>query len=134
MLSERMENILYEGNVLWATDNEITAMDFSERFLARQFSFVPPLSRHRGVICLTDKSILIEGDEDLVIPLNHINQLYLGFDDVYSVASVKNFGLFWQPIRVNYGNDLVVYLIVDYNFFGSSNKQFFGMLTELFTE
>ena len=129
-----MENILYEGTVLWATDVEIRAMDFSERFLARQFSFVTPLSRHSGELCLTNKSLLIEGDEDLVIPLSHINQLYLGFDDVFSVASVKNFGLFWQPIRINYGNDLVVYLIVDYNFVGSSNKRFFTMLTELFSE
>jgi hypothetical protein len=134
MLPVPMENILYEGNVLWATDSEITEMHFSERFLARQFSFVTPLSRHSGAICLTDKSILIQGDEDLVIPLAYINQLYMGFDDVFSVASVKNFGLFWQPIRLNYGNDLVVYLIVDYNFVGSSNRQFFGLLKEMFTD
>jgi len=129
-----MENILYEGTVLWASDTEIHSMDFSERFLARHFSFVTPLSKHRGELCLTNKSLVIEGDEDLVIPLNHINQLYLGFDDVFSVASVKNFGMFWQPIRINYGNDLIVYLIVDYNYFGSSNNRFFSVLKELFSE
>jgi hypothetical protein len=134
MLPVPMENILYEGTVLWATDAEITEMHFSERFIARQFSFVTPLSKHSGLIRLTDKSILIQGDEDLVIPLAYINQLYMGFDDVFSVASVKNFGLFWQPIRLNYGNDLVVYLIVDYNYVGSSNRQFFGLLKEMFTD
>ena len=129
-----MENILYEGTVLWAADTEIQAMDFSERFLARQVSFVPPLSKHKGAVCLTNKSLLIEGDEDLVIPLNHINQLYLGFDDVFSVASVKNFGMLWQPLRINYGNDLIIYLIVDYNIFGSANKRFFNLLKGLFPE
>lgn len=128
-----MENILYEGNVLWATAAEIQEMDFSERFLARQFSFVPPLSKHRGALCLTDKSLLIEGDEDLVIPLNRINQLYLGFDEVFLVASAKNFGMSWQPIRINYGNDLIVYLIIDYNLFGSGNNKFFNLMTELFS-
>lgn len=126
-----MENVIYEGNVLWAFDTEIQAMDFSERFLARQFSFVPPLSKHNGRIYLTDASIVIEGDDDLTIPLNDINQLYLGFDDVFSVASAKNFGMMWQPLRINFGYDRTVYLIIDHNFFTASNKRFFGMLKEM---
>jgi len=126
-----MEDIIYEGNVLWAYDTEIQLMDFSERFLARQFSFVPPLSKHKGIICLTDRSLIIEGDEDLVIPLSDINQLYLGFDDVFSVASAKNFGMLWQPLRINYGNDLTIYLIIDFNLLTARNNKFFNILKEM---
>lgn len=126
-----MNNIFYEGSVLWASDFEIDSMDFSEKVLARQISFVTPLSKHKGTIYLTDQSIIIDGDKELLIAFFEITEIYHGFDDVFTVASAKNFGLSWQPIRIRYAYDRTVYLIIDYNYITTGNGQFFNLLKEL---
>jgi hypothetical protein len=126
-----MENLIYEGTVYWAFDSEILAMDPAERYIGRHFSSVPPLSKHHGRIYLTETMIFIEGDEDLTIPLVEITQLCLDFDEIFSAASVKNFGMFWKPLRVKYGLDVVVYLIVDFSLMISNNKRFYELLTNM---
>jgi hypothetical protein len=126
-----MKNLIYEGNAYWVYDNEILDMDVSERYIGRHFSSVPPLSRHQGKIYLSDTSIRIDGDEEVNIPIADINHIHLGFDDVFSAASVKNFGMFWKPIRVNYGPDTNIYLIIDYSLMISNNNRFFEMMKAL---
>jgi hypothetical protein len=126
-----MENIIYEGKAYWAYDTEILEMDAAERYIGRHFSSVPPLSKHEGKIYLTDKSILIEGDEEVRILLSEIHQLYLGFDEVFQAASVKNFGMFWKPLRINYGLDSNIYLIIDYTLMISNNSRFFEVVTKM---
>jgi hypothetical protein len=126
-----MENLIYEGTVYWAFDTEILAMDASERYIGRHFSSVPPLSKHQGRIYLTNSMIFIEGDQDITVPLASISQISLDFDQVFSAASVKNFGMFWKPLRITYGMDSVVYLIVDFNLMISNNKRFFELLTSM---
>ncbi len=119
---------IFEGNVLWIYDYEIRAMDFSERIAIHHFSFTPPLSNHSGTICLTNEEIIINGDTDLRISLGEINQLYIGFDNVFTVNSVKNLGVFWKPLRINFKSDEVIYVIVDYTFFSTNNTKFFNLL------
>ncbi|MET1053714.1 MAG: hypothetical protein ABWY16_00260 [Pedobacter sp.] len=126
-----MEKLIYEGAVYWAYDTEILAMDVSERYLGRHFSSVPPLSKHQGRIYLTNTAIFIEGDEEASIPLSEITQISLDFDEVFSAASVKNFGMFWKPLRITYGLDSIIYLIVDYSVMISNNKRFFELLTSM---
>lgn len=126
-----MKNVFYEGNAYWAFDHEINDMNFNEKVLARQFSFTPPLSKHSGRIYLTDQSIIIDGDDELLIPFFEITEIYLGFDAVFTKASAKNFGLSWQPLRITLFNDSSVYLIIDYNFISSANARFFNLLQEL---
>lgn len=128
-----MEKLIYEGSVYWAYDTEILAMDVSERYIGRHFSSVPPLSKHQGRIYLTSTMILIAGDEEVRIPLADISQISLDFDEVFSAASVKNFGMFWKPLRITYGLDDIIYLIVDYSVMISNNKRFFELLTTMLT-
>lgn len=126
-----MTNIFYEGNVLWAYDTEINSMNVSERFLSRHFSLVPPLSKHKGRIYLTGQSLMIDGDQELLIPLADMDEIYHGFDEVFAAASAKNFGMSWQPLRISYANGHTVYLIVDYNYITTANLRFFNLLKEL---
>lgn len=124
-----MKTIL-SGKVLWSFDYEIESRPKNQD-LAFQFSFVKSFHRHSGIITLDQDSIKIKGDDDLIIPLSHLAQLYLGFDENFTPILSKNVGLFWQPLRLTTENGQHIYLIIDYNFFISNNKQWFQKLQEL---
>ncbi|HEY9000317.1 MAG TPA: hypothetical protein VIM89_03110 [Mucilaginibacter sp.] len=130
-------NILMCGHVLWSYTDEIAEAGLEDEIHAL-FSFVKPLHHHEGEIILTNNSLIINGDIDLNIPLTDLNQLYLGFDEVYKSSYVKNAGVFWQPLRVSYyggGTQKVVYLIIDYSLIGiAKDKQWFNALREILSE
>ena len=124
-----MKTIL-SGKVLWSFDHEIENRPKNQD-LAFQFSFVKPFHKHSGIITLDQNSIQIKGDDDLVLPLTHLAQLYLGFDQNYTPILSKNVGLFWQPLRLTTEEGQHIYLIIDYNFFTSNNKKWFEKLQEI---
>uniref|UniRef100_F4C9S9 Uncharacterized protein n=1 Tax=Sphingobacterium sp. (strain 21) TaxID=743722 RepID=F4C9S9_SPHS2 len=124
------KQLFFEGEALWIYDYEIRAMKYNERFTIRHFSFVPPLSNHKGAIALTEKEILLEGDESVIIPLSSVEQLYYGFDELYTQASVKNFGAFWKPLRIMWRGSYI-YFIINYRTFSTSNEKFLTLLKDL---
>jgi hypothetical protein len=130
-------NILLSGHVLWSYADEVAESGLGDEVRAL-FSMVKPLHHHEGEIALTDTSLIINGDIDLDIPLGKLNQLYLGFDEVFKSTYVKNNGMFWQPLRVSYyENDklITIYLIIDHNFIGTAkDRQWFDALKEILAE
>ncbi|MDB5122652.1 MAG: hypothetical protein JWP94_781 [Mucilaginibacter sp.] len=133
------ETFLLQGTAKWSYDYEMAEFTETQKALASMTSFVPPLHRHEGNIALTNSEIIIEGvgddDEDLSIQLNTLKQIYLGFDDVFSALSVKSFGLFWQPLRIEYYISAVetqsIYLIIDFNGIYTHDKDWFKTLTQM---
>ena len=126
--------VIMTGKVMWSYPEELNDAGLVHVF-AGLLSFVPPLHHHTGEIALIDNQIVIEGDTDLTIPFGNIEQIYLGFDDVYRSTYVKNNGLFWQPLRLTFNTlngTQVVYLIIDHNFIGARNKDWYQMLTDLY--
>ena len=121
------------GNVLYTYDHELiqrsTLADVSAHF-----SGINPFHTHAGTITLTANTILIEGDEDLEIPLGTLEQIYLGFDEAFPRTLVKNMGLFWQPLRLSLSNGKNLYLIIDYNMLGAKNQLWFDGLKEMLSE
>ncbi|NRF38038.1 hypothetical protein [Pedobacter foliorum] len=126
--------LLFETNVLWSTDYELTQKNEYDH-MAAQFSGIPPIHDHQGDLRLTDGNILIEGDVDLIINLSDIEQLYRGFDEFYRPNFIKNLGLFCQPVRIKYTERFsihTIYLIAGYNFLGCTNgKALFNMLQKM---
>jgi hypothetical protein len=133
------ETFLLQGTAKWSYDYEMAEFTETQKAMTAMTSFVPPLHRHEGNIALTNSEIIIEGigddDEDLTIQLNQLKQIYLGFDDVFSALSVKSFGLFWQPLRIEYYTSAVetqsIYLIIDYNGVYTHDKDWFKTLTQM---
>ncbi|WP_206106128.1 hypothetical protein [Olivibacter sp. XZL3] len=78
--------------------------------------------------------MFLDGDEFKRIPLSAIEELYYGFDEHYTPASVKNFGAFWKPIRIKYSFAGFLYLIVNYRYFYTSNEQFLSLLKNMLIE
>jgi len=95
------------------------------------FSFTPPLHAHEGKVSLSERSLEITGDENLSLPLRSIEEVYLGFDDVFPASSVKNFGLFWQPLRLRFNDEEVIYMITDYNGVKTNNQIWYETLKEI---
>ncbi len=130
-------NILMKGHVLWSYADEVAESGLRDEIRAL-FSLVKPLHHHEGEILLTDSSLIINGDINLNIPLGNLNQLYLGFDEVFKSTYVKNVGMLWQPLRVSYYDNahlITVYLIIDHSFIGTAkDQQWFDALKEVLSE
>jgi hypothetical protein len=128
-----MENLL-TGYVFWSYDFEINQQEPVHRLLTH-VSGMTPLHSHQGEIILTYKGLTIIGDVNLHINSNEFEQLYLGFDDIFTRAMVKNFGLFWQPLRITFNKGYhrqTIYLIIDYKMFiAKGNKLWFNTLQQV---
>jgi len=121
------------GQVLWSYDYEVLKRDTLNN-LGAHFSGVNPFHTHAGEIALADDKIIISGDENLEIPLGNLEQIYLGFDETFPRTLVKNFGLFWQPLRLTLSTGQKLYLIIDYSMLGAKNQVWFNGLKEILSD
>jgi hypothetical protein len=124
---------LLAGKVLWSYDYEVLQRD-SLNNVGAHFSGVAPFHKHAGEIALTEDKILIRGDEDFQISLGMLDQIYLGFDKTFPRTLVKNFGLFWQPLRLSLTSGQHLYLIIDYNLLGAKNQLWFSKLKDMLAD
>jgi len=130
-------DFILQGKVLWSYADEYAQISESVKFTASLISLGSPLHNHAGYIALTENQLIIEGlnnDPDLTISLSTINEIYLGFDEVFTPASVKNLGALWQPLRINFytGHSLeTVYLIIDHNGLFTHNKTWYETLISI---
>lgn len=130
------EQYLLTGKVLWCYNQELQQANLADEFRG-MLSFSVPLHYHEGEIALTSSAITIKGDADLQIPLDNLQQLYMGFDEEYKRTYVKNGGLFWQPLKISYVDNAQlksVYLIIDLDWFTVKNKLWFETLKGMFNE
>lgn len=132
------ENFLLQGNVMWSYEEEIASLNSTDKMVSGLTGIGGPLHHHNGHIALTDEVLIIQDaneDGGLTIPLSNITQLYLGFDDVYTNYSVKNFGLFWQPLRLEFTSTNYqpekVYLVIDYALLYTKNQKWYNALTSI---
>ena len=128
-----MESLL-TGSVLWSYDFEINQQEPVRRLLTH-VSGMTPIHSHQGEIMLTGKGLTIVGDVNLYINNDEFEQLYLGFDEIFTRTMVKNFGLFWQPLRITFNKGHhreTIYLIIDYKMFiAKGNKTWFNALQQV---
>jgi hypothetical protein len=132
------DELILQGSVMWSFDYEVMEYTPGQKLISGLSGFGGPLHNHQGNIGLTDESIIIEADnddEDLVISLSSINQVYLGYDDIYTAESVKNAGLFWKPLRLEYYSAAYqlqkIYLIIDYMGLYSHDKKWYETLVSM---
>lgn len=125
---------ILEAQAFWSFEHELANKDSISQ-IAAQFSGVPPIHDHEGSLTLTTSYLSIIGETDLIIQLADIDQLYLGFDDIYRRNFIKNLGLTCQPLRITYSNASnaeVIYVIADYNFVGCAmTEQLFNQIHDL---
>ncbi|WEK21408.1 MAG: hypothetical protein P0Y49_09680 [Candidatus Pedobacter colombiensis] len=122
---------ILEGRVHWAYNYELENKKKWVKYISGLFSFVSPLHQHTGYAVLTDRILYVCGDKNVTIELQSIEEVYLGFDEIFPASSAKNFGLFWQPLRIRFGGNQVIYAVMDYNGINSSNQLWFDSLKSM---
>ncbi|MBE9600774.1 hypothetical protein [Pedobacter sp. MC2016-24] len=122
---------ILEGQVYWGYDNELDQKMGWLKNIMGLFSFAAPMHQHSGMAILTKNELLFLGEEELTIPLPSIEEVYLGFDEIFPASTVKNFGLFWQPIRVKFNGNKAVYMVIDYNGLKTNNQMWFDTLKNI---
>lgn len=132
------EELILQGKAMWSYEYEMMDFTTAQKLMTGLSGIGAPLHNHKGNITLTSDHILIEGqvgDEDLIIPLTAINELYLGYDDIYTHYSVKNAGLFWQPLRLEYFSNSrqtnKIHLIIDHVVLYNHNKKWYEALISM---
>ncbi len=132
------QRFLLQGTVKWSYSYELAEYSDTYKIMSSMMSFSPPLHRHNGNIALTESELIIEGtkeDIDLTIKLAAMKQIFIGFDDLIPVTSVRSFGAFWQPLRIEYyassSETECIYLIIDYNGVFTHDKDWFNTLTQM---
>lgn len=128
-----MKNQLLSGYAYYIYDSEIENLKLSD-ILPSAIAGFRPLFSAEGEITLTTREIAIAGEQQVQIPLSSLTQIYLGFDDLYKNSYVKNWGMFWQPLRLVYEiNDVqyIIYLVINYNMIATQNPLWYNTLTGL---
>ncbi|WP_316800998.1 hypothetical protein [Pedobacter frigidisoli] len=136
-INDMVAQKMLEGNVLWSYDHELTedkSLNWYEK-IAGLFSFLKPIHKHEGNILLASNGIFITGDKQLELPISHIEEVYMGFDELFPPSAVKNFGLFWQPLRIrstiSRSESQTVYLVINHSGIFSDNQTWFNALISL---
>ena len=122
----------------------IYAEDFPERsfrnWLEAHISFALPPHRYAGTLAVTEHALQFTGFDTVerkevvqLIPKDLIEEVYIGYDAVYSIWQVRSLGLLWAPVRLKFTaatGTSTAYLITGYDRLGTTNREFYRFLHE----
>jgi len=125
------------------SDDDVTNAEMLKRLRARIVTQMLPPHRYDGILTLNDKEITFDGRDlldnnkfRLVIPLNSIIDIHLGYDEKFTGKDSKGKSYQLLPIRVRYRADLTVktvYIFSEYKglFRSSSSEEVYKILLNL---
>jgi hypothetical protein len=128
---------------LMISDDDVTNVEMLKRLRARIVTQMLPPHRYDGILTLNDRAIAFDGRDlldnnrfRLVIPLNSIIDIHLGYDERFIGKDSKGKSYQLLPIRVRYGADLTVktvYIFPEYKglFRSSSSEEVYKILLNL---
>lgn len=124
---------------LWTFEKDILNRSW-EDWVVAHLSFGKPLHRYEGMLTLYTDTLELTGQDkktkeefSLKIYRPEIEQLYLGFDEAFNAAETRTLGLTWLPLRLMFTKDGQVrklYLILNYSFGRTDNKEYFEFLKQ----
>jgi hypothetical protein len=128
---------------LMISDDDVTNVEMLKRLRARIVTQMLPPHRYDGILTLNDSEIAFDGRDlldnnrfRLVIPLNSIIDIHLGYDERFIGKDSKGKSYQLLPIRVRYRADLTVktvYIFPEYKglFRSSSSEEVYKILLNL---
>ena len=125
-----------EISTLWAFEEDIQSRSWSD-WLKAHTSFLKPLHRYEGILTVYTNSLNFSGMDKKAqteisfdIEKHQITQLYLGFDPTFNILETRGLN-FWLLLRLTFlqdGKEEKLYLITNYSFGLSDNKNCFEFL------
>jgi len=134
---------MLKERALMISDDDVTNAEMLKRLRARIVTQMLPPHRYDGILTLNDKEITFDGRDlldnnkfRLVIPLNSIIDIHLGYDEKFTGKDSKGKSYQLLPIRVRYRADLTVktvYIFSEYKglFRSSSSEEVYKILLNL---
>jgi hypothetical protein len=109
-------------------------------WLEAHTSLMQPLHRYKGHLSLDREKLSFFGNEKktgnelrINIYRYEILQLYLGFDDAFTIMESRNLGLLWKPFRIIFtkeSQEYQIYLIINYSIGRCDNEMWMEILKE----
>lgn len=134
--------MISQTTALWAFEEDILSRSWLGR-LAAHISLGKPLHRYEGRLTVHDNFIEMAGKDKktkkdfyLEIYKYEIEQLYLGFDEAFTVSETRGLGLTafsWLPLRILFrknDEERKLYLIINYQFGKTGNREYFEFLKQ----
>ena len=128
-----------QAPALWIFDEDIKNRSWLE-WLRAHISFGKPLHRYDGIATLHATFLSLDGFDNrekvevaFRIDKYKMEQLYHGFDDVFSLSESRGLGLTWHPLRLTYTSENLkknIYLIINYRYGKTDNLEFFELLKD----
>lgn len=126
-----------ETTALWAFEEDILSRSWLD-WLTAHTSFLKPLHRYEGQLVILPDRLCFSGKDKRTSTVTsfdihkyQIGQLYLGFDENFNAMETRGLGLTWVPLRLTFTRDEKeekLYIITNYNFWGTTNPEFFEFL------
>lgn len=131
--------MIAQASALWTFEEDIINRSWQD-WIAAHLSFGKPLHRFEGTLSLYTNTLELIGQDkntkdgfSLEIYKQEIEQLYLGFDEAFDVSETRTLGLTWLPLRLMFTKDQQtrkLYLIINYSFGKTDNKEYFEFLKQ----
>lgn len=131
--------MISQTQILWAFEEDILNRSWLD-WLAAHTSFGKPLHRYEGLLTIYNNSLQLKGIDKktkkefyVEIFKYEIEELYLGFDKTFRASETRGFGLSWLPLRILFvknKQERKLYLIVNYQFGKTGNKEYFEFLKQ----
>lgn len=129
--------MIFQTPAIWLFEEDVKTRSWWD-WLTAHTSFLLPLHRYRGKLFIMDDHLELQGRDKrtkeevmLYISKYSLEQVHLGFDEVFSLAETRGLGLSWQPLRIRYdasGETRTLYLIANYRISRSDNAKLFDFL------
>ncbi|KXB07280.1 hypothetical protein AKJ51_01595 [candidate division MSBL1 archaeon SCGC-AAA382A20] len=117
-------------NTLFAFEKDIESRGFWD-WMRAHTSWMKPLHRYEGLLEITEDKLLLvgedkeEGEIELEIPVDRIDDVQFGFDETFSRGEDRQLGLFgFAPLRIRYESEegeKKLYLFADFGRFPIRN-------------
>lgn len=116
--------MIFESSALLSFSEDIQNRSFAD-WLKAHISFMFPLHAYYGHVRIEGNMLMFSGTErktgndfQLAIFRSEIEELYHGYDDVFTLFETRNLGFGWKPLRIKFTQNqrtFKLYLIVNYS-------------------
>jgi Arc/MetJ-type ribon-helix-helix transcriptional regulator len=136
----RHETSEMKDDALLAFKEEIEDITL-KKWLVAHTSFMLPIHRYKGKISLHENLLIFRGfdksshkSQVIVVPLENIQDIHYGFDEVFQRTNDRGLGLFTKPLRITFkekGRKRTIFLYIGFDRFTrkSNNQEWFKTLS-----
>ncbi len=129
----------YAADALLSFKEDVRKRSFAD-WIEAHTTGLKPLHRYEGLLKMERDRLTFTGtdrksgeDFQMEIYKEEFEQLFLGYDNTFSIFETRGFGLGWKPLRIIFnreGQEYTIYLIINYRYTRTDNELWMQLLKE----